>query len=274
MKNKSLHIYAIVVAVATFLLIIAGGLVTSTGSGLSVPDWPLSFGQFFPKMEGGVLFEHGHRLIAGTVGGMTVVLAVWIWLTEIRRELRVLAAFAVGVVCLQGLLGGLTVLLKLPPSVSVAHACLGQIFFSINVCLAVLTGLQARLPLHPVVTPTVKKLQRLAMMTTTFVFLQLLAGAILRHSGWGLHLHLTGAVLVTIHILLVAKRVFKEYADVPELHQPALWMSWLLGLQLALGFVSWRVGGVAVTTAHGGVGALIFAASVVFTMQSYRRLAA
>src|SRR5579872_7628034 len=188
MKNKSLHIYAIVVAIATFLLVIAGALVTSTGSGLSVPDWPLSFGQFFPKMQGGVFFEHGHRLVAGTVGILTVILTLWIWQVESRYELRLLSVMAMGLVCLQGLLGGLTVLLKLPPSVSVAHASFGQVFFSINVCLAVLTGLQARLPLLPKPSPTAKKLQRLAIMTTVFVFLQIVAGAILRHSGWGLHL--------------------------------------------------------------------------------------
>ncbi len=272
MKNKSLHLYAIVVAVATFFLIVAGGLVTSTGSGLAVPDWPLSFGQFFPKMEGGVFYEHGHRLIASTVGVMTVVLALWIWQKETRHELHLLAAGAVVLVCLQGLLGGLTVLLKLPPSISIAHATLGQIFFSVNVCLAVLTGLQARLPLLPKITPTAKKLQRLAVMTTGFVFLQLIAGAILRHSGWGLPLHLTGAALVTIHILLSAKRVFKEYPDMPELYQPALFLSWLLGLQIILGFLSWRMGGVVVTTAHVGVGALLLAGSVILSIQSFRRL--
>src|SRR5262245_41519941 len=71
------HRYALAVVAATVLLLVAGGLVTSTGSGLAVPDWPLSFGQVFPKMEGGVLFEHGHRMVASTIGLMIVVLAIW-----------------------------------------------------------------------------------------------------------------------------------------------------------------------------------------------------
>ncbi len=274
MKNRSLHFYAIGVAVATFFLIIAGGLVTSTGSGLAVPDWPLSFGQFFPKMEGGVFFEHGHRLIAGTVGVLTVILTVWVWQVETRRDLKILASAALGIVCLQGLLGGLTVMMKLPPEVSAAHATLGQIFFSVNVCIAVLTGLQARLPLHPVVSPSAKRMQHLAVMTAVFALLQLAVGAFLRHSGAGLSLHLTGAALVTIHILLCARRVYTQFAELPELERPVSVMSWLLGVQLLLGFFSWRVGGVAITTAHVGVGALILASAVVLSVQSYRRLVA
>ncbi|MDO8665570.1 MAG: COX15/CtaA family protein, partial [Gemmatimonadales bacterium] len=122
--NRSLHRYALAVAGATFVLVVAGGLVTSTGSGLSVPDWPLSFGTLFPRMEGGVRFEHTHRLIAAGVGLLTIALAVWIARREPRRWVRGLAFVAVGAVVIQGVLGGLTVLFKLPTPISVAHASL------------------------------------------------------------------------------------------------------------------------------------------------------
>ena len=88
MTSSRLHRFAVFVASATFLLIIAGGLVTSTGSGLAVPDWPLSYGQVFPRMEGGVLFEHGHRMIASAVGVLVVALAIWTSRVETRAWVR------------------------------------------------------------------------------------------------------------------------------------------------------------------------------------------
>src|SRR5246127_138696 len=97
----ALHRFAVACVVATFILIFAGGLVTSTGSALAVPDWPLSFGKFFPRMPGGVLYEHGHRMIAGTVALMTLGLAIWAWRAEGRRFVRNLALLAFGLVMVQ-----------------------------------------------------------------------------------------------------------------------------------------------------------------------------
>jgi heme a synthase len=130
---------------ATFLLLIAGGLVTSTDSGLSVPDWPTTYGQnmfTFPPSHwvGGIRFEHSHRLIAATVGFLTVCLALWILLADRRRWMKVLAGVAVFAVCLQGLLGGLTVRYFLPTPISVAHACLAQTFFCLTLALAIFTS--------------------------------------------------------------------------------------------------------------------------------------
>src|SRR5262245_56502321 len=119
--SRLLHRYALVLASATFLLVVAGGLVTSTGSGLAVPDWPLSFGQVFPEMRGGVLFEHGHRLIGATVGLLTIGLVLLARRLEPRAWVRALAWSALGVVVVQGVLGGTTVLLRLPDAISVAH---------------------------------------------------------------------------------------------------------------------------------------------------------
>jgi len=179
------HRFTLLLAAATIGLLAAGGLVTSTGSGLAVPDWPLSFGQVMPPMTGGVLFEHGHRLIATTIGFLTIVLAVWYQRRESRRRVRMMAWVALGAVIVQGLLGGLTVLLRLPPSVSVAHACLAQGFFALVVTLAVITApswasapasrrTPGTRPLHP------------AAIAAMAVFVQLALGAAMRHTGAGL----------------------------------------------------------------------------------------
>ena len=124
MPNRWLHRYAILVAACTLLLVVAGGLVTSNDAGLSVPDWPLSYGKLMPPMEGGIFYEHGHRMVATTVGLLTIVLAVWLWRAERRRWLRNLGLIALAAVIAQGVLGGLTVLFLLPKPVSIAHAAM------------------------------------------------------------------------------------------------------------------------------------------------------
>src|SRR3989338_726134 len=132
--------YTKLLAGVTFLLIIAGGLVTSTDSGLAVPDWPLSYGQFMPPMVGGIRYEHSHRLIAASVGLMTILLVGWLMAVERRRWVRWLGIAALGTVVLQGILGGLTVLYLLPDPVSIFHACLAQTFFALIVALAFFTS--------------------------------------------------------------------------------------------------------------------------------------
>src|ERR671928_256091 len=138
--SKGVHRFALLVAVATFFLIIAGANVTSHDAGLAVPDWPLSFGKVFPRMVGNVFWEHGHRMIAATVGMLTIVLAVYLQIREPRRWVKRLGWIALGLVIVQGLLGGLTVKLLLPLAVSAAHATLAQLFFLTTVSIAVFTS--------------------------------------------------------------------------------------------------------------------------------------
>src|SRR6202030_4706758 len=140
--HRGLHRFAVFTASATLVLIVAGALVTSNDAGLSVPDWPTTFGSFYkmPAMVGGVKYEHGHRVVAEFVGLLTIILAVWTWRVEKRRWLRFLALAAVGTVVTQGILGGITVLFYLPPAVSSAHAALAQTFFCIAVAMALFTG--------------------------------------------------------------------------------------------------------------------------------------
>src|SRR5712672_788360 len=136
-----LNLFSRIVAFFTLILIFAGGLVTSTGSGLSVPDWPNTYGWFmfaFPmsKMVGGIFYEHAHRLIASTVGFLIVVLAVWLGRAEPRRWVRCLGYLALGAVILQGILGGITVLWYLPDAISIAHAGLAQVVFCLTATIA------------------------------------------------------------------------------------------------------------------------------------------
>src|ERR1022692_3543136 len=127
--NQGLHRFAVFTTACTFLLLMAGALVTSNDAGLAVPDWPLSYGSLTPPMVGGIFYEHGHRMIAAFVGMLSVVLAAWLWRVESRRWVRWVGVAAVGAVVAQGILGGITVLFFLPPPVSAAHATLAQLLF-------------------------------------------------------------------------------------------------------------------------------------------------
>src|SRR3954447_25154978 len=169
---KWLHRYATLVAASTVILIAAGGMVTSTGSGLSVPDWPNTYGRFmflfpFDKWVGGIFYEHGHRLIASTVGFLTVILAVWTWRVDPRAWVRRLGFAALGAVILQGVLGGITVLLFLPPPVSIGHAALAQLFFCITLSLALFTSRGWR---EAPVAADDAQLRRFAAATTGLVY--------------------------------------------------------------------------------------------------------
>src|SRR4051794_25730850 len=140
-----LHRFSTFVAGCTVLLLLAGSLVTSTGSGLSVPDWPTTYGwnmfSFPPsKWVGGILYEHGHRLIASTVGFLTIILAVWLAFADPRRWMKWLGAGALGAGIAQGVVGGLTVFFFLPASISAAHAGLAEIFFCMTVAIALFTS--------------------------------------------------------------------------------------------------------------------------------------
>ncbi len=181
----NVHRFAVFTACATFALVVAGGLVTSTGSGMSVPDWPLSYGQLMPPMQGGVVYEHSHRMIATFVGLLTVILAVWLWRVERRRWVKLLGLAAVLSVVIQGVLGGLTVLFLLPTPLSVAHAVVAQSFFSLVVVIALVTspGWQRQLRNDLVSISTTRLF---AVGTTAVVLLQLVMGAWMRHSNAGL----------------------------------------------------------------------------------------
>ncbi len=296
--NLGLHRFAVLTAGATLLLIVAGGLVTSTESGLSVPDWPTTYGQnmfTFPvsKWVGGIRFEHSHRLIAATVGMLTVVLAAWLARREERRWVRRLGYLALGAVVAQGLLGGLTVLFLLPTAVSVAHACLAQTFFCLAVAIAVVTspGWRERAPLSVRASFAANPVARIGAAAAAVVFLQLLVGAVMRHTKAGLAIpdfplalgrvvpplttfpvaidfaHRVGAVAVAVLVGLCVARAF--HSRRPGLVKAALWLASLVAIQIALGAATVLTGkAVIVTTAHVATGALILGSTLAFGISS------
>ncbi len=177
------HRLAQATAIATFLLLVVGGLVHATGSSLACPDWPLCYGQFFPAMEGGVLFEHGHRLAALAVASLTSVLAVATWLRRRDRVARTLASAALALVLFQASLGAITVMWKLPLLVSSGHLATSMAFF--GVVLALAWRLRPASPADPS-PPAPRNVRALAGLAAVLVYLQIVLGALVRHSGSGL----------------------------------------------------------------------------------------
>jgi len=292
--SRGLNRFAILVACATFFLIIAGALVTSHDAGLATSDWPLSNGQVFPKMVGNLFWEHGHRMVATTVGLLTIVLMVYVLVKEKRAWVRKLGVLALVGVIAQGLLGGLTVKMMLPLAVSSAHATLAQLFFCTTVSLAVFTSrswIQA--------TPISEEkgslpLRYLCTAALVTIFLQLILGATLRHSAtWDKELptqlilaHVGGAFAVTVMLGIAGVSVIRRHKGMTFLTRPATLALSLLGLQLFLGLAAYLARAaspndpqplnpmVGITVAHVACGALVFATTIVLTLRTYKVLPA
>ncbi|MXY25046.1 MAG: heme A synthase [Acidobacteria bacterium] len=304
-----LHRYTRLLAVASLLLITAGGLVTSTGSGLAVPDWPNTYGYFmfaFPLsgMVGGIFYEHGHRLIASVVGMLTIGLAIWLARVEPRRWVRRLGWIALAAVVVQGILGGITVLYFLPAPISISHAGLAQLFFTLIVSLAIFTspgwhdryrgragaadGPDAPSGADPI-------LARLAVLLPAVIYLQILVGATMRHTGAGLaipdfplvfgglvppewtsaiaihYAHRVGAVLTTALVFATAAHALHHHGTRAELARPSMLLCALVVVQVGLGgWTVWSSRQVAINTAHVSVGALLLVTSVVLALRVHR----
>jgi cytochrome c oxidase assembly protein subunit 15 len=291
----ALHRFAILAAAATFVLVFAGGLVTSTGSAMAVPSWPLDAGRLIPSQWGaGVLFEWGHRAIAGTVSILTLMLALWVWMAERRAWVRYTAFAAFGLVVAQAVLGGITVLLNLPLAVAVAHAMTGQAFFCLMVAIALFTSprWETMAPLPR--APGRGALTELAATTTVIIYAQIVVGAVMRHMHAGLAIpdfplafgrivppmfsvpiavnfaHRCGAVAVTAMVLWTVARALRLYGDEPAIRRPALGLLVLLAMQIGLGaatVLSRRA--VIPTTSHVAVGAAVLATCLALALRAY-----
>jgi len=281
MKSSWLHRYAILVAVCTLLLVLAGASVTSKEAGLSVPDWPLSYGQVIPEMTGGVLFETGHRMIATVVGMLTVILAIWIARIEKRAWMRRLGWVAVSLVVAQGLLGGATVLLLQPAPISMAHACLAQLFFSVTVAIAVFTSRKWQEGPEPVEDYGWPSLRSLAILAPVLILVQIALGAGFRHRAFGLLPHVIGAMLVPLVILLTGIFVLQQFPKHRSLRPAAVALLSITGVQVFLGVIAYiaRINAaeyplamVLTTVAHVATGGLTLAASVVLAIQIRRNV--
>jgi cytochrome c oxidase assembly protein subunit 15 len=302
--NRGLHRFSLLLAGATFFLIIAGALVTSHDAGLATADWPLTEGKFLPKVEslgisgvnmvGNLFWEHGHRMVATTVGLLTIGLVVFLFRKEQRAWVRRLGLVALAGVIAQGVLGGVTVKLMLPLVVSAAHATLAQLFFCTTVSLAVFTSpswLEERASTEDQASVP---LRYLCVAAAATIFLQLIIGATLRHSAtWDKPLptdllltHIGGAIAVTFLLGSAALIVLRRHAGQSFLTKPAKIALALLALQLLLGIAAYltRVASpndpqplnpmIGITVAHVACGALVFATTIVLTLRAFKVLRA
>ena len=295
-----LHRFAKFLVACTVILILAGSLVTSHDAGLSVPDWPTSYGwnmfTFPPSMwVANILYEHGHRLIASTVGFLTIIMAVWLWIAEPRRWLRWFGVATLGSVIAQGVLGGLTVLFFLPAAISTAHAGLAEIFFCMTVAIAIFTspgwihGYDDEDRLES------RSLRTLATTATVLIYSQILVGATMRHTGAGLAIpdfplmfghvipdhwssaiaihfaHRAGALVVTMCLLALFVHIRSHYKECPELMRQATLIVAVVAVQVTLGaltVLSRR--DPLINSFHVVGGALVLTTSLVITLRTWR----
>ncbi len=299
MSENYFHRWAQLCTGAAFFVIFAGAMVTSTGSGMAVPDWPLSFGMWMPKMVGGVFFEHGHRMAAGTAGAMTLALAVWAAAVEKRRAVRFTAYAALLAVALQAGLGGLTVLIgtwkesaETSPLVSTAHACLAQVFFGLLLSMAAMTSPGWRRRERRAEVPG--SWRRMAAWALAAAYLQIILGAVMRHQKAGLAIpdfplsygrlvpefndyrvalnfaHRSFAWIVAGLCLAASIKVLSGSAR-PWLRLPAWILLGAVLAQLALGAATvWSLKNPVVASLHVLGGAMVLGSSLVLALRLWR----
>jgi cytochrome c oxidase assembly protein subunit 15 len=282
--NPGLHRFAKFVVAWTVLLFIAGALVTSNNAALSVPDWPKSFGTWFPSLRqlaGGAFFEHSHRVIAGGLGVFVLALAVLIWIKDNRRWLRWFGVIAALGVAVQAVLGGEVVRQLLQYWLPVIHAVFAQIVFAAVLGIAVFTSswwVSERPQLVDSGTPSIRTL---AILNAGVIFLQVVLGAGFRHSEIPVWPHMAGALVVLGTVMWTAVALRKRFGNSNELSRARGLLHAIFGVQFLLGFGAYwaRLEGmktgptsatVLLTVAHTVIGALLFAFSVLIVLICFR----
>ncbi len=295
-------LYARFVVASTVLLIFVGALVTTKGAGLAVPDWPLSFGKIMPEMVGGVFYEHGHRMVASGVGFLTLVMAFWAQFSKQDATVRRLSWAALGLVIVQGLLGGLTVLLRLPRPVSIAHGFTAQMFLLTLVAVALYTSPRFFAAKVTLVGERATALRLFGFLAVSVVVMQLIIAATMRHMGAGLvigdfplslgrivppfdsaeviinYTHRVMALIVLGVLSAFALRVYRERASLaPVVVRFAGLMIFFVCLQICLGALTvWTARALIPTSWHVVNGALVLATTFttwMWVMRSSRHLA-
>jgi cytochrome c oxidase assembly protein subunit 15 len=287
-----------VAVAATFLLVVAGGLVTSQEAGLAVVDWPNTFGYnmfLYPlsRMTGGIYYEHAHRLFGALVGLTTVALAVHLWRVRERRWLQSLAMLAVAVVVLQGVLGGLRVTGQftlstsadeMAPSIALAvvHGVLGQVFLALMVTLAVVTSVRWRIAPPAEERASVSGDSSLQAVLAVTLLVQLVFGAVQRHVAEGLLIHITLAALVTVVAIMAGTRAWGLYHGVWPVQRLGQMLMGLVCVQVALGIAALAVThgravvgdpttiAVTIATGHQAIGAALLAVAVMLAVWTRR----
>jgi cytochrome c oxidase assembly protein subunit 15 len=284
MSASGIHRLAMATVGATLLLMFVGGVVTNTGSALAVPDWPTTFGHnmfTYPwsGMVGGVLYEHSHRLLGSLVGILTVSLALWLALADPRKWMRWLGLIAVVAVVVQGILGGMRVLM-LESGFALVHACLAHAFLSLMVALAVLTS-STWTHAEALSGAANSRLATRAIITAALLYLQIVLGAMLMHAGMSIEIHLAGAALAALGVVVLAGTVLSERSEIVWIRRPTLLLLGLLTLQFVLGTGAYlaRFTGLdgasavvvlALPITHRIVGAVMLVTAVVIALRALR----
>jgi cytochrome c oxidase assembly protein subunit 15 len=280
--HPGVHRFAVFTVGWTVLLLIAGALVTSNDAALSVPDWPKSFGTWTPPMVGGVLYEHSHRVIAGVLGVLTLILAIWIWVKEERRWLRWFAVIAVGGIVAQAILGGQVVIQLLHYWLPVIHACFAQIMFGALLSIAVFTSkwwIADRPQLDNRGSPSIHSL---ALLNAGVIFLQVFLGAGFRHKEIPIWPHAAGSLAVLATVVWTAVVLRKRFESSRELTKMRILLHSVFGLQFLLGIGAYwsrlatadapqpMLVMIVLTVTHTVVGAVLFAVSILTILFCYR----
>jgi heme a synthase len=280
--NPGVHRFAVFVVIWTILLLVAGALVTSNDAALAVPDWPLSYGSLTPPMVGGIFYEHSHRLIAGGLGIFALVLAILVWVKDGRRWLRWFGIVAVLGVAVQAILGGQVVIRLLHYWLPVIHACFAQIVFAAVLSIAVFTSrwwVSEPATLEDRGTPTIHSL---ALLNALIVYFQVFLGAGFRHQDLPIWPHIAGSMLVLASVVWTTVVLRKRFSQSRELSKARLLLHAVFGVQFLLGLGAYWARlttadapqpmrlMVVLTVTHTGVGALLFAVSVLTVLLCYR----
>jgi cytochrome c oxidase assembly protein subunit 15 len=283
--NPGVHKFAVCTVCWTVLLFVAGALVTSKDAALSVPDWPKSFGTWFPSLRmlaGGAFFEHSHRVIAAVMGSLVLILAIWLWKSDSRPWLRWFGMVAVGGVLAQALLGGQVVRQLLHYWLPVLHASFAQIVFAAVLSIAVFTSewwISERPQLEDSGTPSIHSL---AILNAAVIYLQVILGAGFRHKEIPIWPHMTGAMLVLGMVIWTAVVLRKRFSQSRELSKARMLLHAIFGTQFLLGLGAyWSRLSTAdapqpmpmmvwLTVIHTVVGAILFAFSVLVVLTCYR----
>jgi len=281
-ENPWIGRIAVTTVAATFFLLILGGIVSSKGVGMAVPDWPTTFGYnmfTYPlsKMVGGIFYEHSHRLIGSLVGFLTIGLSIAIIWKDNRRWLKVLSVVALIAVIAQGIMGGMRVV-EISKAFAVAHGAFAHAFFALVVSIAFfLSNFWKDLPTGNNIMEA-SQLRRFSIITTIMIYSQLVVGAIYRHTGNWFWIHMLLALIVTTTIFLLMDSVNKKIGNITFLRRTSITLSALILLQLFSGLGAYMTKlispdpltasaiVVTITLIHVLSGSLIFSSSVLLTI--------
>lgn len=281
--NPGVHRFAVFTVIWTILLLVAGALVTSNAAALSVLDWPKSHGAWIPSpLTGGDIYEYSHRVIAGVLGVLVLILTVVLWIKESRRWLRWFAVIAMAGIVAQAILGGEVVIRLLHYWLPVMHACLAQIMFGALLAIAVFTSKWWVENHAPLADSGSMSVHAVVLINAIVIFFQVFLGAGFRHNDMPIWPHAAGALAVLAVVVWTGAVLRKRFEKSRELTTMRILLHSFFGVQFFLGIGAYWARMVtaeaprppqmlvALTVTHTVVGALLFAVSILLILIAHR----